>query len=95
MPNRNGLAATEATLATGTAEREAAAAPSERLPKGPTLAAEKGYDAGAFVGDLKPRGLEPRTAINGTVSKAWQGAQDGQRDFSRPDAAWPPTTHGT
>jgi hypothetical protein len=42
MGNRNGLVvAAEATLATGTAEREAAAAFSERLPKGATLGADK------------------------------------------------------
>jgi hypothetical protein len=46
MENRNGLvAAAEATLATGTAEREAAALFSQRLPKGATLGADKGYDA--------------------------------------------------
>ena len=70
MENRNGLvAAAEATLATGTAEREAAAAFSRRLPKGPTLGADKGYDAEAFVEGLKARGIEPHIAINGTVSK--------------------------
>ena len=61
--------AVEATLATGTAEREAAAAFSQRLPKGPTLGADKGYDAEAFVEGLKARGIEPHIAINGTVSK--------------------------
>ena len=70
MENRNGLvAAAEATLATGTAEREAAAAFSQRLPKGATLGADKGYDAEAFVEGLKARGIEPHIAINGTVSK--------------------------
>ena len=40
MENRNGLvAAAEATLATGTAEREAAERLSGRLPKGTTLGA--------------------------------------------------------
>ena len=69
MENRNGLvAAAEATLATGTAEREAAAF-SQRLPKGATLGADKGYDAEAFVEGLKARGIEPHIAINGTVSK--------------------------
>jgi transposase len=54
MENRNGLvAAAEATLATGTAEREAAAAFSQRLPKGATLGADKGYDAEAFVEGLR------------------------------------------
>ena len=43
MENRNGLvAAAEATPATGTAEREAAAAFSRRLPKCATLGADKG-----------------------------------------------------
>ena len=70
MENRNGLvAAAEATLATGTAEREAAAAFSQRLPAGATLGADKGYDAEAFVEGLKARGIEPHIAINGTVSK--------------------------
>ena len=70
MENRNGLVAkAEATLATGTAEREAAARMSERLPKGATLGADKGYDAEAFVEGLKARGIEPHVAINGTVSK--------------------------
>ena len=42
MENRNRLAAAEATLATGTAEREAAAAFSLHLAKGATLGADKG-----------------------------------------------------
>src|SRR5271167_105265 len=54
MENRNGLVvAAEATLATGTAGREAAARLSERLPKGATLGADKGYDAEVFVEGLK------------------------------------------
>jgi transposase len=70
MENRNGLVvAAEATLATGTAEREAAAAFSQRLPKGATLGADKNYDAEAFVEGLKARGVEPHVAINGAVSK--------------------------
>jgi transposase len=70
MENRNGLVvAAEATLATGTAEREAAARLSERLPEGATLGADKNYDAEAFVEGLKARGIEPHVAINGTVSK--------------------------
>jgi transposase len=70
MEHRNGLvAAAEATLATGTAEREAAARLSERLPEGATLGADKNYDAEAFVESLKARRIEPHVAINGTVSK--------------------------
>ena len=59
----------KATLASGTGEREAAARMSQRLPKGATLGADKGYDAEAFVEGLKARGIEPHIAINGTVSK--------------------------
>ena len=70
MENRSGLVvAAEATLATGTAEREAAARLSERLPEGATLGADKNYDAEAFVEGLKAGGIEPHVAINGTVSK--------------------------
>jgi transposase len=70
MENRNGLVvAADATLATGTAERESAAHFSELLPEGATLAADKNYDAEAFVEGLKARGIEPHVAINGTISK--------------------------
>jgi transposase/IS5 family transposase len=70
MENRNGLVVgAEASLATGTAERDAAATFSERLPKGATLGADKNYDVEAFVEGLKARGIEPHVAINGTVSK--------------------------
>jgi transposase len=70
MENRNGLVvAAEATLATGTAEREAAARLSEPLSEGATLGADKNYDAEAFVEGLKARGITPHVAINGTVSK--------------------------
>jgi transposase len=87
MENRNGLvAAAEATLATGTAEREAAAAFSQRLTKGATLGADKGYDAEAFVEGLKARGIEPHIAINGTVSK-WQDAQDRRLERGRRECA--------
>jgi transposase len=70
MENRNGLiAGAQATLATGTAEREAAERLSERLPEGATLGADKNYDAEAFVEGLKAKGIEPHVAVNGTVSK--------------------------
>jgi len=63
MENRNGLVvAAEATLATGTAEREAAARLSEQLPEGATLGADKNYDAEAFVEGLTARGIEPHVA---------------------------------
>jgi hypothetical protein len=70
MENRNGLVvAADATMATGTAEREAAARLSERLPEGATIGAHKNYDAEAFVERLNSRGIEPHVAVNGTVSK--------------------------
>jgi transposase len=70
MENRNGLAVgAQATLATGTAEREAAAALTQDLPEGATLGADKNYDAEAFVEELKQRKIEPHIAINGSVSK--------------------------
>ena len=70
MENRNGLAiGALATLATGTAERDAATALTQDLPEGATLGADKNYDAEAFVEDLKTRKIVPHIAINGTVSK--------------------------
>lgn len=70
MENRNGLVvAATATLATGTAEREAATALIRDLPEGATLGADKGYDAEAFVEKLKARKIEPHVAVNGSVSK--------------------------
>ena len=70
MENRNGLVvAAEATLATGTGEREAAARFSERLPEGATLGADKNYDVEDFVEELKARKIAPHVAIVGTVSK--------------------------
>src|ERR1700683_3400995 len=70
MENRNGLVVgAEAPLATGRAEREAAARLAQALPKGASLGADKNYDAEAFVEGLKQRGIEPHVAVNGTVSK--------------------------
>ena len=70
MENRNGLAVGgEATLATGTAEREAATLLTSSLPEGATLGADKNYDAEAFVEGLKDRKIKPHIAINGAVSK--------------------------
>jgi IS5 family transposase len=70
MENRNGLvAAAQATLATGTAEREAAARMSAGLPKGATLGADKNYDAESFVEGLKAKAIVPHVAIHGGLSK--------------------------
>ncbi len=79
MENRNGLVAgAEATLATGTAEREAAERLSERLPEGATLGADKNDDAEAFVEGLKAKGIEPHVAVNGAVSKLGKVRKDGR-----------------
>jgi transposase len=70
MENRNGLVVgAQATLAGGTAEREAAATLTRNLPEGASLGADKNYDVEAFVEDLKDRKIKPHIAINGTVSK--------------------------
>ena len=69
MENRNGLVVgAQATLANGTAEREAATALTQDLPEGATLGADKNYDAEAFVEDLKARKIEPHVA---TVPAPW------------------------
>ncbi len=69
MENRNGLAVNgRVTLATGTAEREAALemiddiAGSRRI----TLGADKGYDTADFVAELRARGVTPHIAQNDT-----------------------------
>lgn len=70
MENRNGLVVDgTVTLASGTAEREAARQMTQKLAEGATLGADKGYDAQAFVDDLKDRKIVPHVAINGSVSK--------------------------
>lgn len=65
MENRNGLIVdVETTSATGKAEREAATTIVKRkkLRAGSTLAADKGYDAKAFVRELRTLGIQPHTA---------------------------------
>lgn len=70
MENRNDLAVDgEATLATGTAEHEAATRLTQSLPEGTTLDGEKNYDAEAFAEGLKARKITPHIAINSAVSK--------------------------
>lgn len=72
MENRNGLAVDAVlTLATGTAEREAALAMLDRRnsKRRITLGADKAYDVTAFVGDLRARKVTPHIAINGIISK--------------------------
>jgi transposase len=74
MENRYGLAvAGGVSLATGTAEREAALALMDRYRgrsrRRITLGADKAYDVRQFVADLRTRGITPHIAINGRVSK--------------------------
>ena len=72
MENRNGLVVDASlTHATGTAEREAALAMLDRLPRRHriTLGADKLFDVEAFVGDLRAQQMTPHIAIDGAVSK--------------------------
>ena len=67
MENRNGLVVdTQTTLATGTAEREAATAMLENLPAGGrvTLGADKAYDTRDFVAATRHLGVTPHVAQN-------------------------------
>jgi hypothetical protein len=71
MENRNGLVVGGlATLATGTAEREAALALVDQARSSSrriTLAADKAYDVAAFVAALRVRSLSQHSAIDGHV----------------------------
>lgn len=74
MENRNGLVVGgQVTLATGTAEREAALSliDGRRGARGRrvTLGADKAYDVTEFVGDLRDRSVTPHIARNDHVTK--------------------------
>lgn len=67
--NRHGLVVDASlTLATGTAEREAAVEMLGRLPSGSriTLGADKGYDTAEFVAKLRAMNVTPHVAQNNT-----------------------------
>jgi transposase len=67
MENRNGLVVdATTTLATGTAEREAAAAMVGELPAAGriTLGADKAYDTADFVAEMRRLGVTPHVAQN-------------------------------
>lgn len=68
MDHRHGLPVdVEITTATGYAEREAALAMLDRLPKRAgrrTLAADKAYDVAEFIRDCRARGVTPHIACN-------------------------------
>ena len=71
MENRHGLAVDGSlTLATGTAEREAALQILDRRPnrRRITLGADKAYDVRQFVEDLRVRKVTPHIAVNGQLS---------------------------
>jgi transposase len=67
--NRNGLVVdSELTLATGTAERDAALAMVGRLPAGSriTVGGDKGYDAAEFVAEMRSMNATPHVSQNDT-----------------------------
>jgi transposase len=67
MEHRHGLPIdVEVTEANGTAERAAALAMLDRLPRRErrTLAADKAYDSAEFVADCRERGVTPHVACN-------------------------------
>ncbi|MGH2610190.1 MAG: IS5 family transposase [Tepidiformaceae bacterium] len=69
MENRHGLVVdTRVSLATGTAEREAALAMTAALPgrARKTLGGDKGYDTRAFVDELRARAVTPHVAQHTT-----------------------------
>jgi transposase len=71
MENRHGLAVDGSlTLATGTAEREAALQMLDRRPgrRRITLGADKAYDVRQFIEDLRARRVTPHVAIDGHLS---------------------------
>jgi transposase len=71
MENRHGLAVDGSlTLATGTAEREAALAMLDRRPtrRRTTLGADKAYDVRQFIEDLRTRKVTPHIAVDGHLS---------------------------
>lgn len=75
MENRNGLVSQVClTHASGTAERDAALTLVGRLPgkRRITLGADKGYDAQAFIADLRRRRVTPHIAANRTLGKTGQ-----------------------
>jgi IS5 family transposase len=69
MENRSGLVVrSEVTIASGTAEREAALRMirKAKLPAGATVGADKAYDESDFVAGLRANGMTPHVAQNDT-----------------------------
>ena len=73
MENKNGLAVGGGvTLASGTAERDAALAMIDALRAGRrrvTLGGDKGYDVQAFAEDLRARNVTPHVAVQNHLTK--------------------------
>ena len=77
MENRNGLLVNaDLTLATGTAERDAAIDMAAVLKSGATLGADKGYDTREFVDVLRFLDVTPHVAQN--LKRAGGSAVDGR-----------------
>ncbi len=77
MENRNGLIVdAELTQATGTAERDTAAAMAKELRAGATLGADKAYDTRGFVEDLRTLGITPHVSQN--INRPGGSAIDGR-----------------
>ncbi|RLQ20136.1 IS5 family transposase, partial [Seongchinamella sediminis] len=77
MENRNGLLVNaDLTLATGTAERDAAIDMATVLKSGATLGADKGYDTREFVDVLRFLDVTPHVAQN--LKRAGGSAIDGR-----------------
>ena len=77
MENRNGLIVdAELTQATGTAERDTAAAMAKELRAGATLGADKAYDTRGFVEDLRTLGITPHVSQN--IKRPGGSAIDGR-----------------
>ena len=71
MENRHGLAVDgRLTMATGTAEREAALSMLKRrlTQRRITLGADKGYDVREFINELRASRITPHIAIDGHLS---------------------------
>jgi len=85
--NRNGLVVnTCVTLATGTAEREAAVLMTKQIPGGSkrvTLGADRGYDTAEFVHQMREFRVTPHVAQNDTNRRSAIDA----RTTSRPGYA--------
>ncbi|HWR16175.1 MAG TPA: IS5 family transposase [Terriglobales bacterium] len=81
--NRNGLVVdTRLTLASGTAERDAAAAMMEHKPAGKrvTLGGDRGYDTTAFVEKLRALQVTPHVAQNTTNRRSAIDARTTRRE---------------